>query len=160
MKKFGRALSKYFVNAHRRVKLSESRRVSTQLSPSSNSSLIAQSASELMPLARKIRDQAFGSRITFSPKVFIPLTMLCRDKCGYCTFAQPPARLENPYLSPDQVLEIAKQGAKVGCHEALFTLGERPELRYEIAKDWLKQNKYDSTVHYLHDMAALVLRET
>ncbi|NDA37468.1 MAG: 7,8-didemethyl-8-hydroxy-5-deazariboflavin synthase subunit CofH [Acidimicrobiia bacterium] len=113
-----------------------------------------------MPLARKIRDQAFGSRITFSPKVFIPLTMLCRDKCGYCTFAQPPARLENPYLSPDQVLEIAKQGAKVGCHEALFTLGERPELRYEIAKDWLKQNKYDSTVHYLHDMAALVLRET
>ncbi|NDB42440.1 MAG: hypothetical protein EB035_05630, partial [Actinobacteria bacterium] len=93
MKKFGRALSKYFVNAHRRVKLSESRRVSTQLSPSSNSSLIAQSASELMPLARKIRDQAFGSRITFSPKVFIPLTMLCRDKCGYCTFAQPPARL-------------------------------------------------------------------
>ena len=113
-----------------------------------------------MALARKIRDQAFGSRITFSPKVFIPLTMLCRDKCGYCTFAQPPARLENPYLSPEQVLEIAKQGAKFGCHEALFTLGERPELRYEIAKDWLKQNNYDSTVHYLHDMAALVLSET
>ncbi|HBZ62883.1 MAG TPA: 7,8-didemethyl-8-hydroxy-5-deazariboflavin synthase subunit CofG, partial [Acidimicrobium sp.] len=113
-----------------------------------------------MVLARKIRDQAFGSRITFSPKVFIPLTMLCRDKCGYCTFAQPPARLENPYLSPEQVLEIAKQGAKFGCHEALFTLGERPELRYEVAKDWLKQNNYDSTVHYLHDMAALVLRET
>ena len=113
-----------------------------------------------MALARKIRDQAFGSRITFSPKVFIPLTMLCRDKCGYCTFAQPPARLENPYLSPEQVLEIAKQGAKFGCHEALFTLGERPELRYEVAKDWLKQNNYDSTVHYLHDMAALVLRET
>ena len=113
-----------------------------------------------MVLARKIRDQAFGSRITFSPKVFIPLTMLCRDKCGYCTFAKPPARLENPYLSPEQVLEIAKQGAKFGCHEALFTLGERPELRYEVAKDWLKQNNYDSTVHYLHDMAALVLRET
>ena len=113
-----------------------------------------------MAVARKIRDQAFGSRITFSPKVFIPLTMLCRDKCGYCTFAQPPARLENPYLSPEQVLGIAKQGAKFGCHEALFTLGERPELRYEVAKDWLKQNNYDSTVHYLHDMAALVLRET
>ena len=113
-----------------------------------------------MQLATKIRDEAFGSRITFSPKVFIPLTMLCRDKCGYCTFAQPPARLENPYLSPEQVLEIAKQGAKVGCHEALFTLGERPELRYEVARDWLKQNNYDSTVHYLHDMAALVLRET
>ena len=113
-----------------------------------------------MQLATKIRDEVFGSRITFSPKVFIPLTMLCRDKCGYCTFAQPPARLENPYLSPEQVLEIAKQGAKVGCHEALFTLGERPELRYEVARDWLKQNNYDSTVHYLHDMAALVLRET
>ncbi|MFM9171534.1 MAG: 5-amino-6-(D-ribitylamino)uracil--L-tyrosine 4-hydroxyphenyl transferase CofH [Acidimicrobiaceae bacterium] len=127
---------------------------------SSHSSLIAQSAADLMTLARKIRDQAFGSRITFSPKVFIPLTMLCRDKCGYCTFAQPPARLENPYLLPEQVLEIAKQGAKFGCHEALFTLGERPELRYEVAKDWLKQNNYDSTVHYLHDMAALVLRET
>jgi len=134
--------------------LSESRRASSQ------SSLVTQPTSELMVLARKIRDQAFGSRITFSPKVFIPLTMLCRDKCGYCTFAQPPARLENPYLSPEQVLEIAKQGAKFGCHEALFTLGERPELRYEVAKDWLKQNNYDSTVHYLHDMAALVLRET
>jgi FO synthase len=140
--------------------LSESRRVSTPFSLSPNNSLIEHSASELMPLARKIRDQSFGSRITFSPKVFIPLTMLCRDKCGYCTFAQPPARLENPYLSPDQVLEIAKQGAKVGCHEALFTLGERPELRYEVAREWLTQNRYDSTVHYLHDMAALVLRET
>ena len=134
--------------------MSESHRASSQ------SSLVTQPTSELMVLARKIRDQAFGSRITFSPKVFIPLTMLCRDKCGYCTFAQPPARLENPYLSPEQVLEIAKQGAKFGCHEALFTLGERPELRYEVAKDWLKQNNYDSTVHYLHDMAALVLRET
>ncbi|MDP4635457.1 MAG: 5-amino-6-(D-ribitylamino)uracil--L-tyrosine 4-hydroxyphenyl transferase CofH [Ilumatobacteraceae bacterium] len=134
--------------------MSESHRASSQ------SSLVTQPTSELMALARKIRDQAFGSRITFSPKVFIPLTMLCRDKCGYCTFAQPPARLENPYLSPEQVLEIAKQGAKFGCHEALFTLGERPELRYEVAKDWLKQNNYDSTVHYLHDMAALVLRET
>lgn len=113
-----------------------------------------------MQLARKIRDQAFGSRVTYSPKVFIPLTMLCRDKCGYCTFAQPPARLENPYLSAEQVLAIAKQGAKVGCHEALFTLGERPELRYTIAAEWLKNNHYDSTVHYLHDMAQLVLRET
>ena len=134
--------------------MSESRRAS------SHSSLVTQSTADLMTLARKIRDHVFGSRITFSPKVFIPLTMLCRDKCGYCTFAQPPARLENPYLSPEQVLEIAKQGAKFGCHEALFTLGERPELRYEVAKDWLKQNNYDSTVHYLHDMAALVLRET
>ncbi|MEY3414280.1 MAG: synthase, partial [Actinomycetota bacterium] len=116
--------------------------------------------SELMSHARAIRDETFGSRVTYSPKVFIPLTMLCRDKCGYCTFAQPPAHLENPYLTAEQVLSIAKQGAKVGCHEALFTLGERPELRYEVAREWLRQNKYESTVHYLHDMAELVLRET
>jgi FO synthase len=92
--------------------------------------------------------------------VFIPLTMLCRDTCGYCTFAQPPARLENPFLSAEQVLAIAKAGAKQGCHEALFTLGERPELRYDIAAQWLKANGFDSTVHYLHDMAQLVLTET
>ena len=116
--------------------------------------------SELMSHARAIRDKTFGNRVTYSPKVFIPLTMLCRDKCGYCTFAQPPAHLENPYLTAEQVLSIAKQGAKVGCHEALFTLGERPELRYEVAREWLRQNKYESTVHYLHDMAELVLRET
>ena len=133
--------------------LSESHRVL-------DTSLSETPTSELMRQARVIRDNAFGSRVTYSPKVFIPLTMLCRDKCGYCTFAQPPAKLENPYLSAEQVLAIAKQGAKAGCHEALFTLGERPELRYEVARDWLKQNNYDSTVHYLHDMAELVLKET
>ncbi len=133
--------------------LSESRRVL-------DTPITEIATSELMSRAREIRDKAFGSRVTYSPKVFIPLTMLCRDKCGYCTFAQPPARLENPYLSGEQVLAIAKQGAKAGCHEALFTLGERPELRYEVAREWLKQNNYDSTVHYLHDMAALVLKET
>ena len=114
----------------------------------------------LMAEARAIRDAAFGTRVTYSPKVFIPLTMLCRDKCGYCTFAQPPARLESPYLTPDQVLEIARQGARSGCHEALFTLGERPELRYDVARDWLAANGYDSTIHYVHDMAQLVLAET
>jgi FO synthase len=118
------------------------------------------SLDDLMSEARAIRDERFGTRITYSPKVFIPLTMLCRDKCGYCTFAQPPARLEAPYLTPDQVLTIARQGARNGCHEALFTLGERPELRYEIARSWLADNGYDSTVHYVHDMAQLVLDET
>ena len=122
--------------------------------------VLATPLDQLMADARAIRDAQFGSRIMYSPKVFIPLTMLCRDKCGYCTFAQPPARLENPYLSAEQVLAIAKQGARMGCHEALFTLGERPELRYDVAKDWLKANGFDSTVHYLHDMAALVLKET
>ena len=115
---------------------------------------------ELLRDARKIRDLQYGARVTYSPKVFIPLTMLCRDKCGYCTFAQPPARLEQPYLSPEQVLTIAKRGAASGCHEALFTLGERPELRYDMAADWLRNNGYDSTLHYLHDMAKLVLDET
>jgi FO synthase len=115
---------------------------------------------ELMSRARGVRDAAHGTRITFSPKVFIPLTMLCRDKCGYCTFAQPPARLEKPYMTAEDVLVIARQGARTGCQEALFTLGERPEERYEIAANWLRDNGYDSTVHYLHDMAKLVLDET
>jgi len=115
---------------------------------------------DLMARARAVRDMAHGTRVTFSPKVFIPLTMLCRDRCGYCTFAQPPARLQAPYLTPEQVLRIASDGARKGCHEALFTLGERPEDRYEVARDWLREHGYDSTVHYLHAMAALVLRET
>ena len=115
---------------------------------------------ELMGRARAVRDTAHGTRVTFSPKVFIPLTMLCRDKCGYCTFAQPPARLSSPYLSAEQVLRIASDGARRGCHEALFTLGERPEDRYEVAREWLRANGYDSTLHYLHSMAGLVLTET
>ena len=115
---------------------------------------------ELMSQARRIRDTQHGSRVTFSPKVFIPLTMLCRDTCGYCTFAQPPARLDSPYLSPDEVLSIAKRGAKMGCHEALFTLGEAPEERYTVARDWLDEHGYASTVDYLVAMARLVLDET
>ena len=115
---------------------------------------------ELMATARRIRDDHHGTRVTFSPKVFIPLTMLCRDTCGYCTFAQPPARLESPYLSPDDVLAIAKRGAKHGCHEALFTLGEAPEERYTIAREWLDAHGYESTVDYLAAMAKLVIDET
>ena len=79
---------------------------------------------ELLAEARRIRDHHHGTRVTYSPKVFIPLTMLCRDHCGYCTFAKPPARLgASPYLGPEQVLEIARAGAAAGCSEALFTLG-------------------------------------
>jgi FO synthase len=115
---------------------------------------------QLMAEARSIRDRHHGSRVTFSPKVFIPLTMLCRDTCGYCTFAQPPARLESPFLSPEEVLAIAKQGAKNGCHEALFTLGEAPEERYSVAREWLDAHGYASTVDYLAAMAKLVLDET
>ena len=118
------------------------------------------SGSELFAAARQRRDAAFGSVVTFSPKVFIPLTMLCQDKCGYCTFAQPPARLDAPYLTPEQVLEIASVGAESGCHEALFTLGENPEARYPVARDWLNRHGYESTVHYVAAMAQLVLTET
>ena len=83
-------------------------------------SLVDLSTAELMARAATRRDELFGTRVTYSPKVFIPLTMLCRDQCGYCTFAQPPARLDAPFLTPDQVLQIARQGARRGCHEALF----------------------------------------
>ncbi|MGI9578541.1 MAG: bifunctional FO biosynthesis protein CofGH [Microthrixaceae bacterium] len=117
-------------------------------------------ASELARLAQEIRDHAHGTRITYSPKVFIPLTKLCRDRCGYCTFAQPPARLDAPYLEEAEVLAIARQGARAGCHEALFTLGEAPEERYEIAAVWLAEHGYASTVDYLVAMAQRVLSET
>ena len=82
---------------------------------------------ELFEIAHSIRTDSFRNTVTYSPKVFIPLTKLCRDRCGYCTFAEPPARLESPYMTPEEVLAIAETAKKAGCHEALFTLGERPE---------------------------------
>jgi FO synthase len=115
---------------------------------------------DLMVAAAAVRDERFGARVTFSPKVFIPLTMLCRDRCGYCTFAKPPARLDQPFLSPEQVLEIARRGAAAGCHEALFTLGEAPEARYPQAAEWLVAHGHASTVDYLVAMARLVVEET
>jgi len=122
--------------------------------------LLALDDDELSARARARRDRHHGRRVTFSPKVFIPLTMLCRDRCGYCTFAKPPARLASPYLSADEVLAIARAGAAVGCHEALFTLGERPELRYPAAASWLEEHGYATTLEYLGAMAALVRDET
>jgi FO synthase len=122
--------------------------------------LLSLPVGELAARARKIRDVATGTRITYSPKVFIPLTMLCRDRCGYCTFARPPARLASPYLEPEEVLAIARRGAAAGCHEALFTLGERPEERYPVAREWLAAQGYGSTVDYLRAMCHLVLDET
>jgi FO synthase len=98
--------------------------------------------------------------ITYSRKVFIPLTRLCRDRCGYCTFATVPGRLDSPYLSPDEVLAIARQGAALGCKEALFTLGDRPEDRWSAARDWLDANGYDDTLSYVRAMAIRVLEET
>jgi len=95
--------------------------------------LVDVTADEIVPEAGKLRDAGHGDRITFSPKVFVPLTMLCRDRCGYCTFAKPPARLEAPFLDLETVLALARHGAALGCHEALFTLGEAPEARYPDA---------------------------
>ncbi len=115
---------------------------------------------ELTAMARAVRNRHHGNRVTYSPKVFIPLTMLCRDRCAYCTFAKPPARLEHPYLEEDQVLAIARAGAEAGCTEALFTLGERPELRYRAAAAWLAEHGYESTVDYLVAMCRAVVEET
>ena len=110
--------------------------------------------------AREVRDRAHGHRITYSPKVFIPLTMLCRDRCGYCTFAKAPARVGSPFLTLDQVLDVARAGRKAGCHEALFTLGEGPEDRYPAARQWLSDNGYTSTVDYLAAACGAVVEET
>ncbi len=115
---------------------------------------------ELVDAAAGVRDRAHGRRVTYSPKVFIPLTMLCRDRCGYCTFAKAPARLAAPYLGRDEVLALARAGADAGCHEALFTLGERPELRYGAAAAWLAERGHNSTISYLVEMCGAVLEET
>jgi FO synthase len=122
--------------------------------------LVAAGGTELVAAARAVRDRAHGTRVTYSPKVFIPLTMLCRDRCGYCTFAKAPARLPAPYLSIDEVLAIARAGRDAGCHEALFTLGERPEERYPTAARWLAEHGYASTVDYLAAACKAVLEET
>src|SRR5438105_5445979 len=111
--------------------------------------LVGAPLAELTAEAGRLRDAGHSTRMTFSPKVFIPLTMLCRDRCGYCTFAKPPARLDHPYLTIDEVLAIARAGAAVGVHEALFTLGEAPEARYPLAAEWLAEQGHDSTVSYL-----------
>ena len=120
---------------------------------------------ELLGYAARTRDAGLAAAgrpgvITYSRKVFIPLTRLCRDRCGYCTFVTVPGRLESAYLSPDEVLDIARQGAALGCKEALFTLGDRPEHRWKQAREWLDAHGYDDTLSYLRAMAIRVLEET
>src|SRR5437763_1228205 len=112
---------------------------------------------ELCAEARRLRTEGHGTRITFSPKVFIPLTKLCRDVCHYCTFARPPRRGERAYLDLDEVLEIARAGAATGCHEALFTLGDKPELRYRVAREELAGLGCETTLEYLAVAAEAVL---
>jgi FO synthase len=118
------------------------------------------SVDELCAEAREVRASAFGNVVTYSPKVFIPLTTLCRDVCHYCTFARPPRRGERAYLTAGEVLAIARAGAAAGCHEALFTLGDKPELRYRAAREELAGLGFETTAAYLAHCAGLVLRET
>ena len=114
----------------------------------------------LASVAAQLRDQGFLNLVTYSKKVFIPLTHLCRDVCHYCTFAQTPSKLDNPYMELDAVLEVAQRGSDVGCKEALFTLGEKPELRYRAAREWLAEHGYTSTLEYLYDAAKAVFEQT
>jgi FO synthase len=124
------------------------------------SELLATPLDELASAAFTKARAAHGYVVTYSPKVFIPLTKLCRDRCGYCTFAQAPAHVAAPYMSLDEVMAVAQAGRDAGCTEALFTLGERPELRYDEAARWLAARGYESTVDYVANAAQMVLEST
>jgi FO synthase len=115
---------------------------------------------ELMAVAARLRDLGSGDVVTYSRKVFVPLTMLCRDRCHYCTFAKPPARLDTPFLTPDEVVAIGEAGRRRGCKEALFTLGDRPEDRYPVARAWLAARGFASTLEYLRAVSIRVIEET
>ena len=115
---------------------------------------------ELIDAAGRLRDEGHGRLMSYSRKVFIPLTHLCRDVCHYCTFAERPRAGKPAYLSADEVLAIARAGAAAGCTEALFTLGDKPELRYRAAREALDALGHETTIDYLQAMCALVLRET
>jgi FO synthase len=121
------------------------------------SEILSASLADLMAEARSVRT---AHLVTYSPKVFIPLTTLCRDVCGYCTFARPPRRGERAFLPVEEVLEIARAGAAAGCTEALFTLGDKPELRYRVAREELAGLGFATTIEYLAHCAGRVLDET
>src|SRR5712691_10119269 len=120
--------------------------------------LLAAPLEELLEEARRLRPG--DGLVTYSPKVFVPLTTLCRDVCGYCTFARPPRRGERAFMPLDEVLAIARAGAADGCHEALFTLGDKPELRYRVAREELAALGCETTLQYLARAAEAVLTET
>ena len=122
--------------------------------------LLDASLDELCAEARRLREEGHGSLVTYSPKVFIPLTKLCRDVCHYCTFARPPRRGERAYMTIDEVLAVARAGAERGCREALFTLGDKPELRYRVAREELAAHGCGTTLEYLGRAAEAVLDET
>src|SRR2546425_9851432 len=125
--------------------------------------LITASASEvpaLMLAAGLVRDRYRPRTITYSRKVFIPLTNLCRDTCGYCTFVKEPEDADAATMTPEQVLASARAAQRAGCKEALFSLGDKPELKYPSHRAWLKRRGYAATLEYLRDMCVLVYRET
>ncbi|MCV6601959.1 MAG: radical SAM protein, partial [Cohaesibacter sp.] len=115
---------------------------------------------DLMRAACIVREKHWGTVVTYSRKVFVPLTNMCRDSCGYCTFVKHPDHPQAMIMSPEQVLATARQGEARGCKELLFSLGEKPERRYEKARAALDLLGYDSMVAYLADMCQLVLQET
>ncbi|MFY7068024.1 bifunctional FO biosynthesis protein CofGH [Nocardiopsis changdeensis] len=119
----------------------------------------------LLGYASRVRDAGLEAAgrpgvVTYSRKVFVPLTRLCRDRCHYCTFATVPGRLESPFMSPDEVLDIARRGAAMGCKEALITLGDRPEDRWRQAAEWLDAHGYDDTLSYVRAVSIMILEET
>jgi len=122
--------------------------------------LVDEPLEALVARASRLRDVGHGALVTYSRKVFLPLTQLCRDVCHYCTFAKAPRHVGQPFMSVDEAVATAAAGAKRGCKEALFTLGEKPELRYNVAKTWLAEARFDTTLHYLAHVAAAVRDRT
>src|SRR5580765_4295182 len=122
--------------------------------------LVGLDAEDLLGAAARLTREGKGRLVTYSPKVFVPLTKLCRDVCHYCTFAKPPKRGERAYMTIDEVLAVARAGEAAGCREALFTLGDKPELRYRAARDELAALGYATTIEYLAAAAGAVLEET
>ncbi len=140
-----------------------SQRLETAISRADATQLIRATGGELLDLLREAsaaRDARTGRVITYSRKVFIPLTNLCRDRCGYCTFARQPGDGKSHTMSPDEVLAVARAGRRAGCKEALFSLGDKPELRYPEYREWLEQRGFGSTIEYLAAMCQLVFEET
>jgi len=135
-------------------------RVSTRTRHDTNTDILTKSLGDLMSESAALRDSRHGSLVTYSRKVFLPLTQLCRDSCHYCTFAKSPRKLRSPYMTMDEVLAVAAKGSVRGCKEALFTLGDRPEARYRVAAEWLAHRKFKSTLEYLGHVAAEVRKTT
>ena len=147
------------MNAHEPV-LAKARRWQALNDAEALSLATLQDTAAVTAIAAMWRDAGFHNVVTYSRKVFIPLTHLCRDVCHYCTFAQVPRKLKAPYMSVDEVLDIARDGAALGCKEALFTLGEKPELRYKAARDGLEALGFETTLDYLLHVAERVFQET